>query len=139
MHAACSVIHFLLAQLAGYQHGANSCGFSEVSPLHHRTCKCSGGVSSLYRPLCHPDIHANGMTGQQLVPIGSVCVDYLLTGICEHFPLHPSTSRDNELSRGLGLSPQYTQRKREGPQRELLLSPEACNWTASFSKCEQGH
>ena len=55
-------------------------------------------VSSLSGPLCHPDINANGTTGQQLVPIGSAHADYPLAGICEHFPLHPSTSPPAETT-----------------------------------------
>lgn len=31
-HTARPIIHFLLAKLAGYRHGADSCGFSQVSP-----------------------------------------------------------------------------------------------------------
>lgn len=31
-HRAHPIIHFLLAQLAGYRHGADSCGFSQASP-----------------------------------------------------------------------------------------------------------
>lgn len=34
--------------------------FLGSQPLHHRTHECSEGVSSLSRPLCHPDINANG-------------------------------------------------------------------------------
>lgn len=34
--------------------------FLGSQPLHHRAHECSEGVSSLSRPLCHPDINANG-------------------------------------------------------------------------------
>lgn len=66
--------------------------FLRSQPLHHRTRECSEAVSSLSRPCCHPDINANGTTGQQLVPVGSACADYPLAGIYEHFPLRPLNS-----------------------------------------------
>lgn len=81
-------------------------------------------VSSRFRPFCHPDTGANGITRQQFIPMGSACADYSLQTSVNTF--HPSTdqltSQDNQLSPGLRLSHQYTQSKREGLQRELLLS-----------------
>lgn len=61
-HTACPIIHFLLAKLAGYRHGADSCGFSQGSSY------TTGHVNAWKKAaVCHPDINANGTTGKQLV------------------------------------------------------------------------
>lgn len=91
--AACSVIHFLLAKLAGYQHGADCCGFSEVSPyttVHVNARKESAACPdhSIIQILMQMAWLGNSLSLQ----VCTVCANYRFTGTCEDFPLHPLTS-----------------------------------------------
>lgn len=91
--AACCVIRFLLAKLVGYQHGADSCGFSEVSPY------TTGHVNARKESAACPD-HSVIQIVMQMVRLGyclslqvcTVCADYPFTSTCEDVPLHPLTS-----------------------------------------------
>lgn len=93
-HTAHPVIHFLLAKLAGYRHGADSCGFSQVSPY------TTGHVNAWKKSAVCPDhsvtwiLMLMAQLGNSL-SLSSAYADRPLADICKHLPFCPSTSWDN--------------------------------------------
>lgn len=96
-HTALPIIHFLLAKLAGYRHGADSCGFSQVSS--HTIGHVNAWKKSAVCPE-HSITQILMLMAQQGNSLSSVRVDHQpLADICKHLILSINQLRQLALTR----------------------------------------